>query len=147
MSPAPVALESIGQISIIVKDVDRAKAFYRDTLGLAFLFEFPGMAFFDCGGVRLYLARADKPDLGTSILYYRVADIRAAASELEARGVVVPPAAREGARRRAPRAVARLLQGLGGQHGGADERGPEVGGRREGGGRRAEGLASAATAR
>ena len=87
MSPAPVALESIGQISIIVKDVDRAKAFYRDTLGLTFLFEFPGMAFFDCGGVRLYLARADKPELGTSILYYRVADIRAAASELEARGV------------------------------------------------------------
>ena len=94
MSPAPVALQSIGQISIIVKDVDRAKAFYRDTLGLAFLFEFPGMAFFDCGGVRLYLARADKPELGTSILYYRVADIRAAAAALEARGVAFlqPPA-------------------------------------------------------
>lgn len=87
MSTAPVTLESIGQISIIVKDVDRAKAFYRDTLGLTFLFEFPGMAFFDCGGVRLYLARADKPGLGTSILYYRVGDIRAAAAELEARGV------------------------------------------------------------
>ena len=87
MSPSTVALESIGQISIIVKDVDRAKAFYRDTLGMTFLFEFPGMAFFDCGGVRLYLARADKPVLGTSILYYRVADIRAAASELESRGV------------------------------------------------------------
>jgi catechol 2,3-dioxygenase-like lactoylglutathione lyase family enzyme len=88
MSSAPVALESIGQISIIVKDVDRAKAFYRDTLGMTFLFEFPGMAFFDCGGVRLYLARAEKPELGTSILYYRVADIRGAASGLEARGVV-----------------------------------------------------------
>jgi methylmalonyl-CoA/ethylmalonyl-CoA epimerase len=87
MSSIPVALESIGQISIIVKDVDRAKAFYRDTLGMTFLFEFPGMAFFDCGGVRLYLARADEPGLGTSILYYRVADIRGAASELEARGV------------------------------------------------------------
>jgi methylmalonyl-CoA/ethylmalonyl-CoA epimerase len=89
MSPASVALESIGQVSIIVKDVDRAKAFYRDTLGMRFLFEFPGMAFFDCGGVRLYLARADKPELGTSILYYRVADIRAAAAELEARGVAI----------------------------------------------------------
>jgi catechol 2,3-dioxygenase-like lactoylglutathione lyase family enzyme len=87
MTSTPVALESIGQVSIIVKDVDRAKAFYRDTLGMKFLFEFPGMAFFDCGGVRLYLARADKPDLGTSILYYRVADIRSAASELESRGV------------------------------------------------------------
>lgn len=87
MASTSAALESIGQISIIVKDLDRAKAFYRDTLGLMFLFEFPGMAFFDCGGVRLYLARADKPDLGTSVLYYRAADIRAAASALETRGV------------------------------------------------------------
>ena len=87
MASTQATIESIGQISIIVKDVDRAKTFYRDTLGLAFLFEFPGMAFFDCGGVRLYLARADKPELGTSILYYRVPDIRAAASDLETRGV------------------------------------------------------------
>jgi len=88
MPDRPVALESIGQISIIVKDVERARNFYRDVLGLTFLFEFPGMAFFDCGGVRLYLARADKPGLGTSILYYRVADIRGVAAALEARGVV-----------------------------------------------------------
>ena len=87
MSSATVGLASIGQISIIVKDVERAKVFYRDTLGMTFLFEFPGMAFFDCGGVRLYLARADKPELGTSILYYRVADIGAAAAALDARGV------------------------------------------------------------
>jgi predicted enzyme related to lactoylglutathione lyase len=89
MSTAQAAIQSIGQISIVVKDVERAKRFYRDTLGLAFLYEFPGMAFFDCGGVRLYLARADKPELGTSILYYRVADIRAAASALESRGVAL----------------------------------------------------------
>ena len=88
MAANPVALESVGQISIIVKDVERARNFYRDTLGLKFLFEFPGMAFFDCGGVRLYLAPADKPDLGTSILYYRVSDIRATAAALESRGVI-----------------------------------------------------------
>jgi predicted enzyme related to lactoylglutathione lyase len=87
MTATSPAIESIGQVSIVVKDVDRAKAFYRDTLGLTFLFEFPGMAFFDCGGVRLYLARADKPGLGTSVLYYRVADIRAAAADLASRGV------------------------------------------------------------
>jgi predicted enzyme related to lactoylglutathione lyase len=87
MPDRPAALESIGQISIIVKDVERARNFYRDVLGLTFLFEFPGMAFFDCGGVRLYLAPADKPGLGTSILYYRVADIRATAATLESRGV------------------------------------------------------------
>lgn len=94
MSSITPAIASIGQISVIVKDVERAKAFYRDTLGLTFLFEFPGMVFFDCGGVRLYLARAEKPELGTSVLYYRVADIRAAASSLEAGGVTFlqPPA-------------------------------------------------------
>lgn len=87
MSNASVALQSVGQISVVVKDVERARNFYRDVLGLTFLFEFPGMAFFDCGGVRLYLAPADKPGLGTSILYYRVADIRATAATLESRGV------------------------------------------------------------
>ena len=132
MADGTVALESVGQISIIVKDVERARNFYRDTLGLTFLFEFPGMAFFDCGGVRLYLARADKPDLGTSILYYRVADIRGTAAALEARGVSFlqrPAKVHEDARHELWLA---FLQGLGGEHGGADERGREVGNRDEG---------------
>lgn len=81
-------LSAIGQISIAVKDVERAVAFYRDVLGMKFLFQFPGMGFFDCGGVRLYLALPEKPEFaGTSILYYRVPDIREAAKTLEARGV------------------------------------------------------------
>ena len=87
MASTAAALESIGQVSIIVKDLERAKRFYRDTLGLSFLFEFPGMAFFDCGGTKLYLSRAETPALGTSILYYRVGDIRLAAADLAARGV------------------------------------------------------------
>ena len=87
MSEHAGSLERIDQIAIAVQDIARATRFYRDTLGLRLLFEFPGMAFFDCGGVRLYLAPADKPGLGTSILYYRVADIRATAATLESRGV------------------------------------------------------------
>lgn len=89
-----IGIQNIGQIHIAVRDVERAQSFYRDVLGLRFLFAFPGMAFFDCGGVRLYLAKADKPDFDqTSILYYRVPDIRAAALELEQRGVtfIEPP--------------------------------------------------------
>src|SRR5687767_14822374 len=48
----------VGQIHISVTEIDRSVAFYRDTLGLPFLFRVPGqpMAFFDCGGTRLYLA-------------------------------------------------------------------------------------------
>jgi predicted enzyme related to lactoylglutathione lyase len=95
MTPDALGLDAIGQISICVKDVARATRFYRDTLGMKFLFEFPGMSFFDCGGVRLYLAAAEKPELDrTSILYYRVPSIQKAAADLEARGVafVQPPA-------------------------------------------------------
>jgi catechol 2,3-dioxygenase-like lactoylglutathione lyase family enzyme len=49
-------LAGILQISIPVADVARATAFYRDVLELKFLFAAPNMAFFDCGGVRLYLS-------------------------------------------------------------------------------------------
>lgn len=88
MTAGDFGLSNIGQISIAVKDVDRAIAFYRDVLGLKFLFQFPGMGFFDAGGVRLYLAIPEKPEFaGTSILYYRVTDILEAARVLESRGV------------------------------------------------------------
>ena len=82
-------LSQIGQIAINVQDVERATAFYRDTLGMRFLFAFPGLAFFDCGGVRLMLSRAEDPKLDhpASILYYRVADIEATHQALAARGV------------------------------------------------------------
>lgn len=88
------ALASIGQISIRITDVDRAIAFYRDQLGLRFLFRFPGMAFFDCGGVRLYMTNPENPQFaGTSIIYFRVGSIGAAHAALEAKGVafVEPP--------------------------------------------------------
>jgi methylmalonyl-CoA/ethylmalonyl-CoA epimerase len=82
-------LSQIGQIAINVQDVERATAFYRDTLGMRFLFAFPGLAFFDCGGVRLMLSRAEDPKLDhpASILYYRVADIEATHQALAGRGV------------------------------------------------------------
>ncbi|HEY6324533.1 MAG TPA: VOC family protein [Thermoanaerobaculia bacterium] len=82
-------LSQIGQIAVNVQDVERATAFYRDTLGMRFLFAFPGLAFFDCGGVRLMLSRAEDPKLDhpASILYYRVADIEATHQALAARGV------------------------------------------------------------
>ena len=84
-------LARIGQIAIVVRDVARATAFYRDALGLRFLFEFPGLAFFDCGGVRLMLTlpEKDKPELDPpgSILYFQVPDIEASADEMARRGV------------------------------------------------------------
>jgi len=90
MSTEGPRIEGIGQIAVTVGDLDRAVAFYQGVLRLPLLFQFPGLAFFDCGGVRLMLSRPEKPELaGTSILYYRVPSIGAAASALEAQGVTL----------------------------------------------------------
>ena len=85
----PFGLGTIGQISVTVRDLEQATAFYRDTLGMRFLFSAPGMAFFDCGGVRLMLGLPEgsgAEDPG-SILYYRVGDIHDAFRTLSERGV------------------------------------------------------------
>ena len=83
-------IESIGQIHIGVRDINRAIAFYRDVLGLPLLMEFPeqSMAFFDCGGVRLYLS-ADQSDEFPSnpLIYYTVSDVEAVAEALRGHGV------------------------------------------------------------
>ena len=86
---ARFGLTQIGQIAINVHDVKKATAFYRDTLGMKFLFEVPNLAFFDCGGVRLMLGPPEKPEFDHpgSILYYRVEDIQAAYDVLASRGV------------------------------------------------------------
>jgi len=91
-SPIPIGptLNQIGQIFVNVKDLDRAIAFYRDILGMTFLFQAPpNMAFFDCGGIRIMLGIADRPDLNhpSSIIYYKVDDIERVYQTFKARGV------------------------------------------------------------
>ena len=86
-----IGITRLGQIAVNAKDVERAAAFYQDILGLKLLFKAPpGLAFFDCGGVRLMLARADKPELDhpSSILYFAVPDIQAAYGKIKGGGVV-----------------------------------------------------------
>ncbi len=90
MMPTQIELTQIGQIAINVHDLQRAIAFYRDTLGMRFLFQAPGgLAFFDVGGVRLMLGIAEKEEFShpASILYYKVADIGAAYDTLKSRDV------------------------------------------------------------
>ncbi|HEV7503249.1 MAG TPA: VOC family protein [Vicinamibacteria bacterium] len=96
MTTAAFGLTSIGQIAVPVADVDRAIAFYRDVLGMRFLFKAPpGLGFFDCGGVRLLLDAPAKaqPQAYSSVIYYKVADIQAAVETLTGRGVAfeAPP--------------------------------------------------------
>ena len=91
--PDGSALTAVRQIALTVSDVNRATAFYRDALGLSFLFSAgPTLAFLDVGGVRLMLAA---PETGftagaSSMLYFLVADIDAAHARLAERGVAFP---------------------------------------------------------
>ena len=84
-------LGTIGQIAVSVSDIDRATEFYRDTLGMRFLFSAPpGMSFFDCDGVRLMLTvpeRGRESHEGNSVIYYTVEDVRQATDTLKSRGV------------------------------------------------------------
>ncbi|HEY2092194.1 MAG TPA: VOC family protein [Thermoanaerobaculia bacterium] len=83
-------IEKIGQIAIPVSDLDRAIAFYRDVLGLTFLFQAgPNLAFFDCGGVRILL---NKPEYEgefekcTTVIYFSVRDLESSFAEVVERG-------------------------------------------------------------
>lgn len=83
----PLKLGIIGQISRSVLDIDVAKRFYGEVLGLPHLYTYGTLAFFDCGGVRLFLEQSDAPG-DESVLYLRVPDIAAAHAQLIARGIV-----------------------------------------------------------
>jgi len=85
---ASFGLSSIGQLALTVNHLDRAVAFYRDTLGIALLFQVPHLAFFDCAGVRLMLSASDKP-LQTDgfVVYFKVPEIQQAHRTLVERGV------------------------------------------------------------
>jgi DNA-binding CsgD family transcriptional regulator/catechol 2,3-dioxygenase-like lactoylglutathione lyase family enzyme len=81
-----MTLGPMAQISRTVKDIAAARRWYGEVLGLPHLYSFGNLAFYDCGGVRLYLSEGEGgPE---SILYFRAPDIRAAHAALEARGVV-----------------------------------------------------------
>ena len=86
---AAPGLSRIHQISMRVHDVDRAVRFYRDALGVPFLFAAPPrLAFFDCGGVRLMLSTPEPGfDHPGSVVYFAVEDIAEAHASLKARGV------------------------------------------------------------
>jgi DNA-binding CsgD family transcriptional regulator/catechol 2,3-dioxygenase-like lactoylglutathione lyase family enzyme len=80
-------LGPIGQISRTVGDIDAACAWYGGVLGLPHLYTFGKLAFFDCGGTRLFLSAEGGTPKPESILYLRVDDIAAAHADLVRRGV------------------------------------------------------------
>ena len=90
MPSSRFGLSRIAQVAVVVHDVERAAAFYKDVLGMAELFRFPpGLAFFDCAGTRLMLSLPEKPEFDhpSSVLYFDVPDIHEAYRTLKERGV------------------------------------------------------------
>ncbi len=83
-------ISEIGQIAIVVSDVAKATDFYRDVLGLKFLFSAgPNLAFLQAGSVRIMLSTPQghgEPGKN-SILYFKVDDITTAHAAIVARGV------------------------------------------------------------
>jgi methylmalonyl-CoA/ethylmalonyl-CoA epimerase len=85
-----LAKATVAQVMIPVDNLERGVAFYRDTLGLPFLFIAPPqMAFFQCGGVRLLVGvlPADQTPQRGSAIYFQVQDIQDVFQTLSARGV------------------------------------------------------------
>jgi predicted enzyme related to lactoylglutathione lyase len=82
-------IQGIGQLHVSVSDLEESVRFYRDVLGLTHLFTVPGqpMAFFDAGGVRLYLGvPEDERFRSRPVVYYRVADVDDALAAVTGRG-------------------------------------------------------------
>jgi methylmalonyl-CoA/ethylmalonyl-CoA epimerase len=84
-----IRISQIGQIAISTKNLPQAVVFYRDILGLKYLFEIPGAAFFDCGGTRIFLTspEGNEFDHPASTIYYKVQDILQAFTLLKERNV------------------------------------------------------------
>jgi methylmalonyl-CoA/ethylmalonyl-CoA epimerase len=89
VSPSPSST-ALGQVALTVRDVAGSVSFYRDKVGLRFLFDAgPTLSFLDLGGVRLMLSAPEgafTPGSST-VLYIRVPDIDASFREMRSRGV------------------------------------------------------------
>ena len=91
MTASSVRISRIKQIAIPVNDVNEAKRFYSEVLGLRHLFDAPpALSFFDCGGIQLMLsgpaAQGAEGDRQHPVLFYEVADIKTTYSQITSAG-------------------------------------------------------------
>ena len=83
-------VQGIGQIAIAITNLNQAVDFYQNKLGLTLLFDVPpNLAFFQCGDIRLMLTtlQGDPNDHHTSVIYYKVADIKSFCDDLKTANV------------------------------------------------------------
>jgi catechol 2,3-dioxygenase-like lactoylglutathione lyase family enzyme/DNA-binding CsgD family transcriptional regulator len=81
---------SLGQVSRTTRDLPAMADWFRDVVGMSEIMRFETAAFFDCGGVRVYLSLGDPAH--NSLLYFRVGDIGAAVEALRVKGVTIKSA-------------------------------------------------------
>ena len=96
------ASPSVGQIAITVSDVAKVLPFYRDILGLRFLFSpSPELAFLMAGEARLMLSTSQGHTAigANSILYFKVSEVEATQADMVSRGAALE---------RAPQLTARM---------------------------------------
>jgi len=88
MTEQAVRVEGLAQVALTVTDLEAARRFYRDVLGMKFLFDAGAMTFLECGGVRVLLGTSGETQPGGgTMVYFRVADLEGAAARLRAQGV------------------------------------------------------------
>ncbi len=93
--PQPSATQQSGLANrdivafVSIVDVDRARQFYRDSLGLRLISEEPPFALvFDANGIMLRLAMVkERPPVHGTVLGWNVTDIAATVTELNQAGV------------------------------------------------------------
>jgi methylmalonyl-CoA/ethylmalonyl-CoA epimerase len=89
VSETGARVRGLAQVALTVTDLDGARAFYRDALGLQHLFDAGTMAFFECGGVRLLVGTGEAKPGGGTLVYFRVADAEGAVAALKQRGAEI----------------------------------------------------------
>jgi len=84
----PMLANSLAVTTIAVTDLERAKGFYRDLVGLTLLDETPAACRFGAGKGSQLSVRRGQPNVGQTVAHFEVDDLDAAVRELTGRGIV-----------------------------------------------------------
>ncbi len=82
-------IDKIGQIAITVSNIEKSMLFYRDTIGLKYLFHDNNVALFDLNGIRLMLGKneSDQKKPFGMIIYFMVNEINSEFEKIKNKGV------------------------------------------------------------